>query len=152
MKSRIHILLAAIFVGCTANVFAADAVPQLSEAERPIRISGIGLRVSDLEKSMKFYTEILGLKIGARVPREGDAIEYLLGMSGNIREDTLIVIRKGDVVPEAAQFGNIVIVVPDGRKMAERVAAAGYPVDQIRDGTNFVRDPDGYRIELYQRP
>jgi len=134
------------------NIQAADNVPQLAEEERPIRISGFGLRVSDLEKSMKFYTEILGLKVGARVPREGEAIEYLLGMTGNVREDTLIVIRQGEVNPAATEFGNIVIVVPDGRKMAERVAAAGYPVGEIRDGTNFVRDPDGYRIELYQRP
>jgi len=52
----------------------------------------------------------------------------------------------------ASEFGNIVIVVPNGRAMAERVAAAGYPPEKIVDGTNFVRDPDGYRIELYQRP
>jgi hypothetical protein len=35
--------------------------------------------------------------------------------------------------------------------MAERVAAAGFPPDKIVDGTNIVRDPDGYKIELYQR-
>lgn len=134
------------------TLLAAESTPALQDAERPIRISGIGLRVSDLEESLNFYTQILGLKVGARVPREGEAIEYLLGMTGNIREDTLIIIREGEVVPEASQFGNIVIVVPNGRAMAERVAAAGYPPDQIRDGTNFVRDPDGYRIELYQRP
>jgi len=146
------LLLASTFSLFASATLAADDVPALTESERPIRVSGLGLRVSDLEESLRFYTEVLGLKVGARVPREGEAIEYLLGMTGNIREDTLIVIRKGEVIPEAAQFGNIVIVVPNGRAMAERVAAAGYPPEQIRDGTNFVRDPDGYRIELYQRP
>lgn len=34
----------------------------------------------------------------------------------------------------------------------ERVAAAGYRPAKIVDGTNFVKDPDGYTIELYQRP
>lgn len=145
-------LLTGLLISCSLLARAADNVPALGEEERPIRISGIGLRVSDLEESLHFYTDILGLKVGARVPREGEAIEYLLGMTGNIREDTLIVIRKGEVVPEASQFGNIVIVVPNGRAMAERVVAAGYPQEEIRDGTNFVRDPDGYRIELYQRP
>jgi catechol 2,3-dioxygenase-like lactoylglutathione lyase family enzyme len=112
----------------------------------------VGLRVSDLERSKKFYTEVLGLKVDAKVPAQGEAVEYLLGMTGDIRADTLIVIRKGEVKPGATEFGNLVIVVPNGRKMAERVAAAGYKPDKIVDGTNIVKDPDGYKIELYQRP
>ena len=135
-------------------VNAETAVPKpLTEAERPIRISGLGIRVSNIEKSKQFYTEVLGLKVDARVPREGDVVEYLLGMTGDIRQDTLVVIRKGEVVKGASEFGNIVLVVPDGRKMAERVVAAGYEMARpLKDGTNFVRDPDGYMIELYQRP
>ncbi|GAB1269389.1 hypothetical protein NBRC116493_26420 [Aurantivibrio infirmus] len=131
---------------------AENALAELTDAEKPIRVSGLGIRVSDLERSKKFYTEVLGLQVDARVPAQGEVIEYILGMTGNIREDTLIVIRKGEVKPGATEFGNIVIVVSDGRKMAERVAAAGYPPAKIVDGTNFVKDPDGYNIELYQRP
>jgi len=56
------------------------------------------------------------------------------------------------VKPGATSFGRIVIVVPNGRKMAERVAANGGAAPNLRDGTNIVRDPDGYAIELYQRP
>ena len=96
---------------------------------------------------------MLGLKVGAKVPAQGEAVEYLLGMTGDIRSDTLIVIRKGEVKPGATDFGAITIVVPSGRKMAERVVAAGYSSARpIVDGTNFVKDPDGYTIELYQRP
>lgn len=132
---------------------AQTAPAALADAEKPIRISGVGLRVSDLERSRKFYTEVLGLKVGARVPAQGDAVEYLLGMTGNIREDNLIVIRKGEVKPGATEFGSISIVVPNGRAMAERAVAAGYKTARpIVDGTNFVKDPDGYTIELYQRP
>ncbi|GFE85242.1 VOC family protein [Steroidobacter agaridevorans] len=77
----------------------------------------------------------------------------MLGLTGNIREDTLIIIRRGEVQPGATEFGSITIVVPNGRKMAERVLAAGYQAARpLGDGTNFVRDPDGYLIELYQRP
>jgi lactoylglutathione lyase len=129
---------------------AATAVP---DDIKPIRISGLGIRVSDLERSKKFYTEVLGLKIGAKVPAQGEPYEYLLGMTGNIREDNLIVIRKGEVKPGATEFGSISIVVPNGRKMAERVVAAGGTLARpLVDGTNFVKDPDGYTIELYQRP
>jgi catechol 2,3-dioxygenase-like lactoylglutathione lyase family enzyme len=140
---------------------ALGAMPTLADTTlssvpddvKPLRVSGLGIRVSDLERSKAFYTEVLGLKVGARVPAEGEPYEYLLGMTGNIRQDTIIVIRKGDVKPGATEFGTITIVVPNGRKMAERVVAAGYPTARpIVDGTNFVRDPDGYMIELYQRP
>jgi len=124
----------------------------MPEDVKPIRVAGLGIRVSDLERSRKFYTEVLGLKVDARVPAQGEPVEYLLGLTGDLRHDTLIVIRKGEIKPGATEFGSITIVVPDGRKMAERVAAAGYPPARIVDGTNFVKDPDGYTIELYQRP
>lgn len=148
-------LAAAIAAACLTSTALAQtptAAPALPDEIKPIRISGVGLRVSDLERSKKFYTEVLGLKVNAKVPAQGEAVEYLLGLTGDIRADTLIVIRKGEIVPGATEFGNIVIVVPDGRKMAERIAAAGYPPAKIVDGTNIIRDPDGYKIELYQRP
>jgi catechol 2,3-dioxygenase-like lactoylglutathione lyase family enzyme len=143
--------LLAMFL-CSHASIAAEPLAPLTDDVKPIRVSGLGIRVSDLDRSLKFYTEVLGLKVGARVPREGEAYEYLLVMTGNIREDVVIVIRKGEIVPGATEFGSITIVVPDGRRMAERAVAAGYPQERIVDGTNVIRDPDGYKIELYQRP
>ncbi len=147
----VAVLLASLFGGSALTQTGAPVVPPLAEDVKPIRVSGLGIRVSDLERSKKFYTEVLGLKVGAKVPAQGEPVEYLLGMTGDVRADTLIVIRKGEIKPGATEFGNIVIVVPNGRKMAERVAAVGYPPARIVDGTNFVKDPDGYTIELYQR-
>jgi lactoylglutathione lyase len=135
-----------------ALIAQAPAPGPVPDDVKPIRVSGLGIRVSDLERSKRFYTEVLGLQVDARVPAQGDPVEYLLGMTGDIHADTLIVIRKGEVKPGATEFGSITIVVPNGRKMAERVAAAGYPLARIVEGTNFVKDPDGYTIELYQRP
>ena len=152
MNSR-RILAGIAGTGLFASLALAQTVPPLADDVKPIRVSGLGIKVSDLERSKKFYTEVLGLKIGARVPAQGEAVEYLLGMTGDIRADTLIVIRKGEVKPGATDFGTITVVVPSGRKMAERAVAAGYATARpIVDGTNFVRDPDGYTIELYQRP
>jgi lactoylglutathione lyase len=148
---RAALLGLALIALAAPTVQAQTASTALADDEKPIRVSGLGLRVSDLERSKQFYTEVLGLKVGARIPREGPAVEYLLGLTGDIRADTLIVLRKGEVKPGATEFGNITIVVPDGEKMAQRVAAAGYPPDRIIKGTNIIRDPDGYKIELYQR-
>ena len=144
--------LASVIVTAYAAAQTPASLAGIPEDVKPIRVSGLGIRVSDLERSRKFYTEVLGLQVDARVPAQGEPVEYLLGMTGDIRADTLIVIRKGEVKPGATEFGSITIVVPSGRKMAERVASAGYPPARIVDGTNFVRDPDGYTIELYQRP
>lgn len=155
MKFKLLALCLATSLSAIPAAYAQTTTspPTLADAERPIRISGVGLRVSDLDRSLKFYTEALGLKIGARVPAKGDAAEYLLGMTGDIRADNLIVIRKGEVKPGATEFGSISIVVPNGRAMAERAVAAGYQTARpIVDGTNFIKDPDGYTIELYQRP
>jgi catechol 2,3-dioxygenase-like lactoylglutathione lyase family enzyme len=157
LKHRSLLLLA---VGLFAGVFAsglsaqtaAPAVPAMPDDVKPIRVAGLGIRVSDLERSKKFYTEVLGLKVCAKVPAQGEPVEYLLGMTGDVLADTLIVIRRGEIKPGATEFGSITVVVPSGRKMAERVAAAGYPPTRIVDGTNLVKDPDGYTIELYQRP
>ena len=151
--NRRRILAGIVGTSLFAPLALAQAVPPLADDVKPIRVSGLGIKVSDLERSKKFYTEVLGLKIGAKVPAQGEAVEYLLGMTGDIRADTLIVIRKGEVKPGATEFGTITIVVPSGRKMAERVVAAGYTTARpIVDGTNFVKDPDGYTVELYQRP
>lgn len=145
-------LLASIFAVAAQAQTPASGVAAMPEEVKPIRVVGLGIRVSDLERSRKFYTDVLGLKVDAKVPAQGEPVEYLLGMTGDVRADTLIVIRKGEIKPGATEFGNITIVVPNGRKMAERVAAAGYPPARIVEGTNFVKDPDGYTIELYQRP
>jgi catechol 2,3-dioxygenase-like lactoylglutathione lyase family enzyme len=145
-------LLASVLSPVVVAQTATPAVPAMPDDVKPIRVAGLGIRVSDLERSKKFYTEVLGLKVCARVPAQGEPVEYLLGMTGDVLADTLIVIRKGEMKPGGTEFGSITVVVPNGRKMAERVAAAGYAPARIVDGTNFVKDPDGYTIELYQRP
>lgn len=157
MNLRMLIVLAVcsvIVIGVpVALTQTSSPVPApLPDDVKPIRVAGLAIRVSDLERSKKFYTEVLGLKVDAKVPAQGEPVEYLLGMTGDVRADALIVIRKGEVKAGATEFGSITLVVPNGRKMAERVAAAGYPPTRIVDGTNFVKDPDGYTIELYQRP
>lgn len=153
MLRAVALVVAIACLPVAAFAQTPSAPPALADAEKPIRVSGLGIRVSDLERSKTFYTDVLGLKVGARVPAKGEAHEYLLGLTGDVRADTLVVIRAGEVKPGATEFGNIVIVVPDGRAMAERVVAAGYKTARpIVDGTNFIRDPDGYMIELYQRP
>ena len=142
----------ALAVLSAAPAFAAEPLPPLSADLRPLKTSGVGLNVADLERSKAFYTDVLGLKVAARVPAQGPAFEYLLGLTGDINADTLVVLTRKQPQPGATSFGRVIVVAPDGRKLAERAAAAGFPPDKIVDGTNILKDPDGYAIEVYQRP
>lgn len=135
-----------------AAALAGPTLAPISSAERPVRMSGIGLNVADLERSKTFYTEVLGLKVAARLPAQGPAKEYLLNLSGDLRADTLIVLREGRAEPGATSFGRLVLAVPDGGALAKRVETAGYGAPRVIHGMNFITDPDGYSIELYQRP
>ncbi|PZQ58410.1 MAG: hypothetical protein DI570_17865 [Phenylobacterium zucineum] len=144
----VPVAMSAILVGPAV----AQPLAPLADSERPIRASGVGLNVTDVERSKQFYTDVLGFKVAARVPAQGPAQEYLLGLTGDVRADTLIVIRKGEPQPGAASFGRIVLVVPDGAALARRAVEAGRPAPKVAHGTNFITDPDGYSIELYQRP
>lgn len=147
------VLLAAA-AAALAIAASAHAEPQatIGEAIRPSKISGVGLQTADLERSRAFYVDVLGLKVAARIPAQGPAFEYLLSLSGKIDGESLVVLTRGAPQPGAATFGRIILMAPDGRALAERVAAAGYAPEKIVAGTNLVRDPDGYMIELYQRP
>lgn len=145
-------LTAALFAAALGGSASAADLPPLGDDIRPIRASGVGLNVSDLERSRQFYADVLGFKVAARVPAQGPAQEYLLGLTGDVRADTLVVLRQGKPAPGATSFGRVIVVAPSGRKLAERAAAAGYAPSKIVDGTNLIRDPDGYMIELYQRP
>jgi hypothetical protein len=50
----------------------APVIPAMPDDVKPIRVAGLGIRVSDLERSKRFYREVLGLKVGARVPAQGE--------------------------------------------------------------------------------
>jgi len=92
----------------------------------------------DLERQAVRLLEVTAEQAGQRLD---NFVHRLLGDLPRSR--IYRVIRKGEVKPGATEFGSITIVVPNGRKMAERVGAAGYPPARIVDGTNFVKDPDG---------
>lgn len=102
IRSILFAMVVAMGLAPVSAAQTAETQPALTDTERPIRISGVGIRVSDLERSKRFYTEALGLKVGARVPAQGEAHEYLLGVTGDIRADTLIVIRHGAAITRPA--------------------------------------------------
>jgi lactoylglutathione lyase len=122
------------------------------------------LRVGDLPRSVDFYTRVLGM----RVLRTRDVPEYKYslaflgygeGNADNGAELELTYNHGVDRYELGTAFGHLALGVPDVAAACEQIRAAGGRVSReagpVKGGTTviaFVEDPDGYKIELIQRP
>ena len=119
------------------------------------------LRVGNMERSVKFYTEVLGMKLLRTTDRPEQ--KYSLAFVGYGSEDAHAVIELTynygvDKYDMGTAFGHLAIEVPDAYKACEAVKAKGGvvsreagPVKGGRTVIAFVQDPDGYKIELIER-
>jgi lactoylglutathione lyase len=119
------------------------------------------LRVGDLEKSVKFYTDLLGMKELRRT--EVPAGEYTLVFVGYGDEKAHTVLELTynwgkDSYELGTAFGHLALGVPDIYGTCEKLRAAGVKIARepgpVKFGTTviaFIEDPDGYKIELIER-
>lgn len=123
-----------------------------------MRILHTMLRVGDLDRSIKFYTEVLGMQELRRNDYpEGEFTLAFLGY-GKESEEAVIELTYNwgvDKYELGDAYGHIAIEVPDVYEACEKMRASGGKI--IRDagamnaGTTiiaFLEDPDGYQIEL----
>jgi lactoylglutathione lyase len=119
------------------------------------------LRVGNLERSVKFYTEVLGMKRLRDTDRPDQ--KYSLAFVGYDTEDRASVLELTynygvDKYDLGSGFGHIALEMPDVAKACESVRAKGGKVTReagpVKGGTTviaFVEDPDGYKIEFIER-
>ena len=119
------------------------------------------LRVGHLERSVKFYTEVLGMKLLRTTDRPEQ--KYTLAFVGYDSEDRTAVLELTynygvDRYDLGSAFGHVAIEIPDVAKACEAVRAKGGTVTReagpVKGGTTviaFVQDPDGYQIEFIER-
>jgi lactoylglutathione lyase len=118
-------------------------------------------RITDPEKSRGFY-EALGFEFRRELPiiRDGEleATNYFFGVPGQNEELELTYNHDGRSYELGTGYGHIAVGVEDLDGTLERLAAQGIeperPPYTVREGGSrlcFVRDPDGYRIELIER-
>jgi lactoylglutathione lyase len=120
------------------------------------------LRVGNLERSIDFYTRVLGM----RLLRTSDNPEYryslaFLGFGNGNPEQAEIELTYNWGVEQydmGTAYGHIAVGVADVYAACEQIRAAGGqvtrepgPVKGGRTVIAFVTDPDGYKIELIQR-
>jgi len=126
-----------------------------------MRILHTMLRVTDLEKSLAFYTEVLGMKLLRRTDYpEGKFTLAFVGFS-NETDGAVIELTHNwgvDKYELGNAYGHIAIEVEDARAACDKIRQRGGNVVReagpMKHGSTiiaFVGDPDGYRIELIQR-
>lgn len=119
------------------------------------------LRVGDMDRSVKFYTDVLGMKLLRSTDRPDQ--KYSLSFVGYDTEDKASVLELtynygADKYDLGTAYGHIAIEVADAAKTCNAVRAKGGKVTReagpVKGGTTviaFVEDPDGYKIEFIER-
>jgi lactoylglutathione lyase len=118
------------------------------------------LRVGDMQRSVRFYTEVLGMKLLRTTDRPEQ--KYSLAFVGYDDEKRQAVLELTynygvDRYELGNAFGHVAIGVPDVKSACDKVRTNGGRVTRepgpVKGGTSviaFVEDPDGYKIEFIQ--
>jgi lactoylglutathione lyase len=117
-------------------------------------------RILEIDRSVAFY-EALGFEEKHRAPIRDEAINVFMGLPDDGAEPRLELtynIGRDEPYEVGTGYGHIAITTADLDTALERLAGQGIeperPPYTVRDGGSrlcFVRDPDGYRIELIER-
>jgi lactoylglutathione lyase len=126
-----------------------------------MRILHTMLRVGDLQRSIDFYTNVLGMNLlrTTERPEQKYSLAFVgYGTNPDHAELELTYNHGVDSYDMGGAFGHIAIGVPDVYVACDRIRAAGGNVTRepgpVKGGSTviaFVTDPDGYKIELIQR-
>jgi lactoylglutathione lyase len=117
------------------------------------------IRVKDLERSVRFYTEVLGLREERRsVLERADATLVFLVDGNGHHAIELTYNHDGRDYELGNQFGHFALGVADLDRAADELARHGvtfsrgpYRVSEGGSRIAFIRDPDGIEIELIER-
>ena len=115
-------------------------------------------RIVDIDRSVDFYGK-LGFEEVGRIPIRDEAINVFMGLPGDGPRLELTWNRDRDEPYDLGTgYNHIAVTVDDIDATLERLKSVGIepekPPYSVREGGSrlcFVRDPDGYRIELIER-
>jgi lactoylglutathione lyase len=118
------------------------------------------LRVGDLQRSIDFYTQVMGMQLLRSTDRPEQKYSLAFLGYGDERQGAVLELTYNYGVTHyemGSAFGHIAIAVDDAYAACARIKAAGGTVTReagpVKGGSTviaFVQDPDGYKIELIQ--
>ena len=114
-------------------------------------------RIGEIDRSVTFY-EALGFEERARMPIRDEAINVFMGLPGDGDRLELTYNHGVDSYEPGTGYNHIAVTVSDLDGTLQELSGHGIepekPPYQVREGGSricFVRDPDGYRVELIER-
>ena len=126
-----------------------------------MRILHTMLRVGDLDRAVKFYEDMFGMKEIRRWDAPAGRFTNAFVGFGSEETDTVLEFTYNygvETYEIGTAYGHIAIGVPDVYATCVRLRAAGAKITRepgpVKHGTTviaFLEDPDGYKIELVQR-
>ncbi|MFO1300563.1 MAG: lactoylglutathione lyase [Burkholderiaceae bacterium] len=126
-----------------------------------MRILHTMLRVGDMQRSIDFYTRLMGMKVLRTTDRPEQKYSLAFVGYGDESAGAVIELTCNDGVDRyelGTGYGHIAIEVDDAAAVCESIRAGGGIVTReagpVKGGTTviaFVQDPDGYKIELIER-
>jgi lactoylglutathione lyase len=118
------------------------------------------IRVLDLDRSLKFYRDVLGLTEAHRLDFPEFALVYLRNAENDFEIELTLNKGRTEAYTHGTGYGHIGVVVDDAASVHKSLSAAGYEpaqVKEFKDGAKllarffFIQDPDGYKIEVLER-
>jgi lactoylglutathione lyase len=126
-----------------------------------MRILHTMLRVGDLERSVAFYTGVLGMRVLRTTDRPDQRYRLAFVGYGDETQHAVLELTYNygvDRYELGTAYGHVAIEVDDAKRACDEVRARGGTVTRdagpVKGGTTviaFVQDPDGYKIELIER-
>lgn len=126
-----------------------------------MRILHTMLRVGDLQRSIDFYTNVLGMKLLRTTDRPDQKYSLAFVGYGNNPDHAELELTYNygvDHYDLGTAYGHIAIAVEDAHRTCAAVKSKGGNVTReagpVKGGSTviaFVQDPDGYKIELIER-
>jgi len=126
-----------------------------------MRILHTMIRVGDLQRSIDFYTKVLGMRVLRKSDYPGGRFtNVFVGFDDEAKAAVLELTHNWDTKSYdlGTGYGHVAVEVDDAYKACEEVKKRGGKVTRepgpMKHGTTviaFVEDPDGYKIEFVQR-
>lgn len=151
MLGLLTLFLALSGMGCDGSGGGCE-----NDASPTPYISGAGIGVSDMERSVEFYSAVLDLEVAGRHPGKLDRIEKEVTLTDRDGQKIFIM----DFGPDenySLRPGKLVFAVPNTQTYFERSLANGGsivapPMEYLGTTIALTRDPDGYIIEMIGVP
>lgn len=117
------------------------------------------IRVLDLDKSMHFYGDVLGLRESHCLDFPDFTLVYLRCPESGFEIELTLNKGREEAYTHGTGYGHVAVVVPDVPGFHAELQAKGYepaPVKEFKRGDEllarffFIQDPDGYKIEVLE--